>query len=128
MTGCASHRPQTVNLDTASPNTPVFGTRFVDCHTENPNPPNKEAVLSELRACRIFTPNTKLISIHWNRKEQKWHIALLHAAGLRTYWRADATAWRIDGGSRIAVAPAKSSTEESSIPWSAPIRYNPDSR
>jgi hypothetical protein len=128
MTGCASHHPKAVNFDTVPPNTLVSAMSFVDSHTKNPNPPNKEAVLSELRASHILTPRTKVVSIRWNRKEQEWHVILLHPAGLRTQWRTDATAWRIDGGSQVAVTAAKPSTESNSIPWSAPVRYNPSSQ
>jgi len=128
VSGCAYREPRRANLDTAPPNAPVFATRFVDCHTTNPNPPNKEAVLAELRACHILTPKTKVLSMRWNRRERQWDIALLHPAGLRTYWTTDATAWRIDGGSRIATVPVNASNDTSSLPWSTPKLYDANSQ
>jgi len=100
--GCGTRHPESIDLDAFPPPSESEGIGYYqsllvsDIH--HYPPPDREAVLAALRKSGVLTPKAKEVSMRWDKKSQKWHVIVVHAKGLRTYWETDSTGREYTGG------------------------------
>jgi hypothetical protein len=64
-----------------------------------PQTPDETRVLDQLRAQKVITAKTQILSTRWNQSRHEWQIDLLHAGGLWTRWFSDSVGYNYSGGS-----------------------------